>query len=250
VIYEMLTGIKPFASPDLSAILYNVVNAAPPLASDLNPAIPKSVAHVIEKLLSKRAEDRYAGASEALEDLDRASRDVNPPPSSDHETIAVPLDDDVTTELSRAVPLVRRTISAPLFFAVTLVLAGVLVASIFFLRRRVAAEKPMAAFTPAQIHEIEAKERALDAARTLAQQGRYEDAIRDYEAYLARYPHSVVALGERNEVQRLFEESKAKAEITETTPRLKKRKQEEPPPPAPPKPAGKWQRFKKWLRGK
>jgi len=247
VMYEMLTGTKPFAAPELSAILYNVVNAAPPPASDLNPAVPKSVARVIEKLLSKRAEDRYAGASEALEDLDRASRDVHPHPSSDHETIAVPLDDDVTTELSTAVPLARRPISALLFFGITLVLAGALVASIFVLRQRVASEKPAALLTPAQLQEAEAKERALDAARTLTEQGRYEDAIRDYDAYLARYPHSVVARGERDEAQRLFEESKPKAEITETAPRPKKKQDVAEPPPKPP---GRWQRFKKWLRGK
>ena len=254
VIYEMLTGTKPFASPDLSAILYNVVNATPPLASDLNPAIPKSVARVVEKLLSKRAEDRYAGAGDALEDLDRASRDdagaAPAPEPSDNETIAIAADDEVTTQLTPAVPFARRAISPLLFFGITLVLAGALVASVITLRKRVASEKPVALLTPAQLQEAEAKERALDAARALTQQGRYEDAIRDYDVYLARYPHSIVARTERDEAQRLFEESKPKAEITETASRTKKKQVAgEKPPPEPPKPPGKWQRFKKWLRG-
>jgi hypothetical protein len=226
------------------------VNATPPIASDLNPAIPKAVARVIEKLLSKRAEDRYPGANEALEDLDRASRDLQAPSSSDHETIAVPADDDVTTQLSSAVPLVRRPVSPLLFFGITLLLAATLVASVITLRKRAAAEKPAAVLTPAQIHEAAAKERALDAARALTQQGRYEDAIRDYDVYLARYPHSVVARTEREEAQRLFETSKPKAEITEVGPRPKKKQQVDVPPEPPKPPPGKWQRFRKWLRGK
>ena len=251
VIYEMLTGTKPFASPDLSGILYNVVNHKPPLASEVNPAVPKSVARVISKLLAKKPEDRYATATETLEDLDRASRHVERP-ASEVETIPGP--DDATTPFPMvldvtAVPLVRRSVPPAVFWGVTLLLALALVGSVVLLRKRITSEKPSAVLTRAQIDEAIAKERALDAARTLAQAGRYEEALRDYDVYLVRYPQSVVARTERDNVARLFEASKPKAEITEVG-RKTRPKKVEPPPEPPAKPLSRWQRLKKWFGGK
>src|SRR4051794_17674253 len=40
VLYEMLTGVKPFSAPDISGILYNIVNAEPVPADKLNPNVP------------------------------------------------------------------------------------------------------------------------------------------------------------------------------------------------------------------
>ena len=243
VIYEMLTGTKPFASPDLSGILYNVVNLAPPLASDLNPSVPKSVADVVAKLLAKKAEDRYDNAADALTDLDRASQDGEEiRPAADIETLAVA---DTVETTSR-----RRPVPAIWFWAITLVLALSLIAAVVALRKRITnSEKPTAVITRAQIEEAIAKERALDAARTLAQSGQYEEALRNDDAYLLRYPQSVVARNERETAARLFEESKPKAEITKTAKKAKPQEAEAAPP-APPKPLSRWQRFKKWLHGK
>jgi serine/threonine-protein kinase len=244
VIYEMLTGAKPFASPDLSGILYNVVNHTPPLASEVNPAVPKSVSRVIAKLLAKKAEERYANATETLEDLDRASRDAETPPlAADTETIAVNSDAVTLDTTARR----RRSVPAVLFWGVTILLALALSATVVLLRKRIAAERPVAVITRTQVDEAIAKERALDAARALAQAGRYEEAIRDYDAYLTRYPQSVVARTERDNVARLFEESKPKTEIVvERKPKPKVTE----PPPKPPKPLSRWQKIKRWFGGK
>ena len=252
VIYEMLTGTKPFAAPELSGILYNVVNLAPPLASDLNPVVPKAVARVVAKLLAKKSEDRYASANEALEDLDRASQEVKAPPSSESVTLAVQAHDD-TTPLPGSVettelPLSRRRIPATLFWAVTFLLAASLGASVFLLRRSIANEKPRAVLTAAQIEEARAKERALNAARSLIVAGRYEEAIRHYDAYLARYPQSVVARLERDDAQRMFAASQAKSEITEVAPKPRRKTAEVKPQP-PQVPLTRWQRLRLWLKG-
>jgi len=250
VIYEMLTGVKPFTSPDLSGILYNVVNLAAPLASDVNPAVPKSVAGVIARLLSKKPEERYASANETLEDLDRASQGEQLPPAAEIETIAV-TSDDATTPLPGTIvarSFIRRPIPGAIFWGITFALALALSGSVVLLRKRINREKPTAVLTPAQIEEAQSKERALEAARRLTAAGRYEEAIRDYDVYLARYPHSIVARNERDEAVRLFEEAKPKAEITEIA--RKPRQKTVEPPPEPPKPPGRWQRFKKWLRAK
>ena len=255
VIYEMLTGTKPFASPDLSGILYNVVNLAPPLASELNPAVPPSISRVVDKLLAKKPDERYQSATDALEDLDRASNDVTTPTSSESVTLAVKPDGDATTPLpgmldTTELPLTRRPISAFTFWGVTLLLAAVLGGSVYALRKTIAAhQKTPELFTPAHIADVAYKERALAAARSLTAAGQYEQAIQSYNAYIARYPQSTVARTERDETQRLFEESQAKTEITKVAPKPRREaevKKEEPPP----KPPGRWQRFKRWLRGK
>jgi tRNA A-37 threonylcarbamoyl transferase component Bud32 len=247
VIYELLTGTKPFASPDLSGILYNVVNLAPPHANEINPSVPKSVAVVVAKLMSKKPDERFADANEALEELDRASREVGAVmPASEIETLAV------DTEEATPPPMPRRGISPAAFWAITLLLVLGLTATIVTLRKRiVAAEKPAAVLTRAQVEEAMTKERALDAIRTLTQAGRYEEAIREYDAYLARYPQSLVARNERAIAARLFEDSKPKTEVTKVArkPRTKEEAIADPPPPAP-KPLSRWQRFKKWMKGK
>ncbi len=246
VIYELLTGTKPFASPDLSGILYNVVNLAPPQANEINPSVPKSVADVVARLMSKKPDERFADANEALEELDRASHDGVVLPASEIETLAV------DTEEATPPPMPRRGIPAAAFWAITLLLALGLTATIVTLRKRITvAEKPAAVLTRHQVEEAMTKERTLDGIRTLTQAGRYEEAIREYDAYIARYPHSIVARDERAIAAQLFEESKPKAEVTKIArkPRAKEEAIADPPPPAP-KPLSRWQRFKKWMRGK
>lgn len=254
VMYEMLTGTKPFGAPELSGILYNVVNLVPPLASEINPSIPVSVARVVAKLLAKKPDERYAAASEALDELERASHDFTTTPPHDGDTIAVQPVDDSTTPLTTVidepyVPLIRRPVPAIVFWTITLLLAAALIAAIYQLRQNIQRERPMAVITPQQIAEDAAKRKALAAARALTASGRYEEAIRDYDAYLARYPQSLVARTERDAAQRLHEESKPKAEITRTARKPKPKPAQEVKEESPPKPPSRWQRFKKWLKG-
>ena len=256
VIYEMLTGTKPFASPDLSGILYNVVNLAPPPASDLNPAIPRSVSRVVDKLLAKKPDERYQNATEALEDLDRASRDVENPPASESVTLAVRSDGDATTPLpgtlvtldTTELPFVRRRIHPLIFWGLTIFLASALGASVFVLRKNIAAQKPADVLTPAHIAEAQAKQRALTAARFHTAAGRYEEAILMYDAYIAQYPQSVVARNERDEAQRLFQKLQPKTEITEVARKPQRKTAEVKTEPPPPKPLTRWQRIKLWLK--
>ncbi len=252
VMYEMLTGTKPFGAPELSGILYNVVNLVPPLASDINPSVPVSVARVVAKLLAKKPDERYAAASDALEDLERASHDFTTTPPVDGDTIAVPVSDEATTPVPTIVDepevaLMRRPVPAVLFWTITLLLTSALAVTIYQLRQSIRREQPVAIITQQQIAEDAAKRKALAAARALTASGRYEEAIRDYDTYLARYPQSIVARTERDAAQRLHDEAKPKTEITRTArkPKMVEPAKEEPPAPPP----SRWQRFRKWLRG-
>jgi serine/threonine protein kinase/thioredoxin-like negative regulator of GroEL len=81
VLYEMLTGKRPFAAPTRAEIEANVLNADPPQPSASNSAVWPSLDRITLKLLEKKPEDRYQSAGEvvaALEALD--SSNVAPRP--------------------------------------------------------------------------------------------------------------------------------------------------------------------------
>ena len=69
VIYEMLTGRPPFSGPDINATLYQVLNAVPPLPSDINPGLPRGFDRIIARALAKDPDKRYQSAKEMAADL-------------------------------------------------------------------------------------------------------------------------------------------------------------------------------------
>jgi len=79
VLYEMVTGTRPFRDADPPVLLQSILHDAPRpfVASDPEP--PEPVQRVIGKLLGKRPGDRYQHAGELLTDL-RALRAGEVPP--------------------------------------------------------------------------------------------------------------------------------------------------------------------------
>jgi serine/threonine protein kinase len=102
VLYELLTGERPFGGTDWEAILQRViaVEARPP--RQINDSIPRELERICLKAMSKRPQDRYTTARDMAEDLrhyltavagsglatlgETARRDVHPiaaPPSAE-----------------------------------------------------------------------------------------------------------------------------------------------------------------------
>ncbi|HET8774259.1 MAG TPA: protein kinase [Thermoanaerobaculia bacterium] len=254
VLYELLTGVKPFGSPDLSGILYNIVNHEPALASEVNTAVPEPLARIVARLLEKRPEDRYASAADALADLDAVVREPDTAAAMTSETLAV-TPHDVTSPLgtmlddyepTTAPSFVRRRVHGGLFWIITLLLAAVLAASVVALRKSVQQQQPTAVVHPELEERTELKQRELAAAREHVRSGRYAEAITAYDALLARHPESLIAVQERDEARRLLEASKAEV------PRVAKKPPAEQPaeaakPPEPEKKLSRWERFKRWM---
>ena len=96
ILYQLLTGEKPFVGESVTAITYQVVNVDPPPPSKLNPSLVSSFDRVLRKALSKGISDRYARCSDLGEDLKacvaqwRASSDRSTPRTlvSDREAVA------------------------------------------------------------------------------------------------------------------------------------------------------------------
>jgi len=252
VMYEMLSGVKPFGSPDLSGILYNVVNHMPPLVSEVNPSVPESLARIIAKLLQKRPEDRYASAAEALTDLNAVLRDPETSAALNSETIAVTPQDATsplpTVDTTNRSSIVRRPVPTAMFWLIIVLLASGLAAAVVTLRKSVDRQQPTAVITPEQVARTEVKERELAAARAHVRAGRYAEAITAYELLLARHPESLIARHERDEALREFEASMPKSEVTKVAKKPSPEKVAEAKPPDPEKKVSRWERFKRWWR--
>jgi serine/threonine protein kinase len=252
VMYEMLTGVKPFAAPELSGILYNVVNLVPPRVSATNPSIPEAVSQIVARLIMKQPEDRYAAAADALAELElvREAR-ASMRKSGELDTLSI-TQGDATTPLPtiiepRPLPLLRRRIHPTLFWLVTILLTGALATSVVALRRDIAAQKPAAAMTAEQLQETAAKRRSLEAARALTAAGKHDEAIRAYDAHLVRYPESVVARNERDAARQQLEAStKPRSEVTRVARKPRAEAVAEKPPEEPKK-QSRWDRLKAWL---
>jgi serine/threonine-protein kinase len=67
VIYETLTGEKPFADDSIANLLHNHLNNPMPLVTATRPDIPANVDVVLQKATAKKAAERYATAQEMAE---------------------------------------------------------------------------------------------------------------------------------------------------------------------------------------
>jgi serine/threonine protein kinase len=69
VLFHLLTGRMPFRGRNQADLLYKIINADPPSASQLNPDIPKEIDAVITKVLAKELFARYANGADLAQDL-------------------------------------------------------------------------------------------------------------------------------------------------------------------------------------
>ncbi|MGL4502179.1 MAG: ATP-binding protein, partial [Planktothrix sp.] len=72
--YELLTGRVPFPSDDPLALVHSHLAQQPIPPHQINPEIPEAISHIILKLMSKNAEDRYQSAYGLKRDLEECLR--------------------------------------------------------------------------------------------------------------------------------------------------------------------------------
>ena len=66
VLYECLTGERPFERESELALVYAHLNDAPPRVTDLSPELPEALDGVIATALAKEPDDRYASCGELV----------------------------------------------------------------------------------------------------------------------------------------------------------------------------------------
>ncbi|HEY1289683.1 MAG TPA: serine/threonine-protein kinase [Burkholderiales bacterium] len=79
ILYETLTGAAPFTGENVTALMYQIVNFAPPAPSAVNPAVPELLNFIVAKMLAKPLEERYQSAQELANDLRNCERQIASP---------------------------------------------------------------------------------------------------------------------------------------------------------------------------
>jgi len=80
ILYEMLTGERPFHGDNLGAMMHNVMNTEPVPVRKINVHVPEPLAGVIEKAMSKDPQRRYQTADDFVAAL-RESVKESPDPA-------------------------------------------------------------------------------------------------------------------------------------------------------------------------
>jgi len=73
ITYEMLTGANPFAGPDASTTLTNIVQTTPPAPTSINPDLPKLLDVVLLRALASDLTRRTESAAKLAADLRRCA---------------------------------------------------------------------------------------------------------------------------------------------------------------------------------
>ena len=69
VLYEMLTGEKPFPGQSITTVIYKIVNEDPIPPRQLNPSIHPGLNEIVMRALAKEPDVRYQSCREMMEDL-------------------------------------------------------------------------------------------------------------------------------------------------------------------------------------
>jgi serine/threonine protein kinase len=76
VLYELLTGFRPFRADDLSKLLHQIVYATPPPIHTFRDDIPEELEHVVAMAMQKEPDKRCASGAEMAADLTRVHKDL------------------------------------------------------------------------------------------------------------------------------------------------------------------------------
>ncbi len=79
ILYEMLTGKRPFEGDSLPVLLLNIIGANPRLPSEVRPSLDKKLDAICMKALAKKTKHRYATAGDLAADLAAVQADLSLP---------------------------------------------------------------------------------------------------------------------------------------------------------------------------
>jgi serine/threonine protein kinase len=82
VLYQMLTGVRPFNGSSLGAVCAQILNAAPEPPSRRNSAVPPALDLIVSRCLAKNPADRFASCDELASALYPLARARTQPPAA------------------------------------------------------------------------------------------------------------------------------------------------------------------------
>jgi tetratricopeptide (TPR) repeat protein len=143
VLYEAITGVRPFKGATMLEIASNLLHAEPIAPSVINPAVPHDLERIVLKALAKDCSQRYQSAQVFVDDLRFAQQDgvarQHAGASGAHRQSASHLLANSVNKTALNVVRALRRPRIPIFYILLVLLAAMFVASLGFrlLRPRV-----------------------------------------------------------------------------------------------------------------
>jgi len=101
ILYEMLTGEKPFVGQNVTTIIYKIVNENPITPRDLDVTVHPGLSAIVTKALAKAPDDRYQTGADLVRDLENyklagpartgSTSAISPAPTAPEKTLVLPL---------------------------------------------------------------------------------------------------------------------------------------------------------------
>ncbi len=241
LLYEAISGTRPFESPEWAGILYNVVHIPAPSLSTFG--VPERAAAFVDKLLSKNPDDRFASAAEAIEALRWVQQELEMEREREElaEQPAIPVAAG-STAVSRTL---RRRVSTRLGLIVVTSLAAAVVLTTLVIKRHVRNQSNLTAQSE-NLLELNEKRLYLAKARALAEQGKYVESLALYDEYLKENPSSLIAQNERRTVVEAQRPTLPVRKPVRT--RVESQREKASPHKPPPRKPSIWERLKKLTR--
>lgn len=76
VLYELLSGSKPFQGENMAALMYNIANGSYLPLPEVAPRVPPCCVRIVERLLAKGMNRRFRSAAETAENLRLCLREI------------------------------------------------------------------------------------------------------------------------------------------------------------------------------
>ncbi|MES9946959.1 MAG: protein kinase [Candidatus Thiodiazotropha sp.] len=91
ILYQLITGEKPFVSETLTSLLMKIVQEEPPPIDDKTGEIPQSLKKIVEKLLNKKPEQRFQSGKELAAELRTVVHEIDEKQQHVNESNILPL---------------------------------------------------------------------------------------------------------------------------------------------------------------
>jgi serine/threonine-protein kinase len=124
VLYELLTGCKPFDANTLQALFYKILTEKPKPIREAMPGLPSALDHIVEKAMAKDAPDRYQSALDMANDLSGVRAMLSGPGYPSSVSLSATVEHAIRRSQQAAkVRMVRRELTAAGVLATALVIA-------------------------------------------------------------------------------------------------------------------------------
>jgi len=120
ILYEMLTGEKPFVGQNVTTIIYKIVNENPITPRDLDVTVHPGLSAIVTKALAKAPDDRYQTGADLVRDLENyklagpvrtgGTAAISPAPNAPEKTLVLRLRvvDGNTARAAAAAPALAK----------------------------------------------------------------------------------------------------------------------------------------------